>query len=152
MKSDIRHQMSEIRNLKSEKGQIALPIVLLIGGIVVEIGIISASFSYILISSGYGERLSAIALAAAHSGIQDAFLKLARNKDIHISSSAYDFPYSLGRPTTKAKVKVEKLGAGRRKITSTGEALLRKRKLEGFLSVNETTGKLYFESLAEVPL
>ena len=133
--------------IRHTNGQIALPIVLLIGGIVVEIGIIGASFSYILISSGYGERLSAIALAAAHSGIQDAFLELARSKNF--PSSTY-FLYDLGRG--KATVKVEKPGTGRRQITSIGEALLRKRKLQAFLSVDEITGKIFFESLTEEPL
>ncbi len=135
-----------MRNSKS--GQISLPVILLIGGIVVEIGIIGASFSYLLISGGYGERLSAQAWVYSQSGLQDVFLKIARNKDYFASGPCnLDF----GSSRNKCGLTVTRDGS-KVTIVSTGETALRKRKLEAVLSVDQFTGKTYLVSLLEKTL
>ncbi|PIY59498.1 hypothetical protein COY96_01505, partial [Candidatus Wolfebacteria bacterium CG_4_10_14_0_8_um_filter_37_11] len=74
--------------MNNNKATAALPAMLFIGGIIVEIGIAGAFISYYLSQSGFGIKMSAEALAAAEAGVQDALIKIIRNKDF--TSSGYD--------------------------------------------------------------
>ena len=64
-----------------ERGQITLPFILLVGGIIVEIAIAGLFTAYFLSSANLGERLATRAASAAYSGIQDAMVKITRNKE-----------------------------------------------------------------------
>ena len=70
------------------KAIVALPTILLIGGIIVEIAVAGVFIAYLLSQSGFGAKLSAEALAAAQAGIQEAMMKIVRDKNF--SSSGYD--------------------------------------------------------------
>ena len=67
-------------NFKKNKGIAALPTILLLGGIIVEISIVGAFISYLFSQSSFGIRSSEEALSLAQSGIQDAMIKIIRNK------------------------------------------------------------------------
>jgi hypothetical protein len=129
-------------------GQAALPTVLLIGGVIIEIAIAGALVAYILSSSGWGERLSARALAAARAGIEDAFIKITINKNFN-SPAGYDI--SIDNQTVTVTVIKDPGGypTGTTKIISTGRALSRQRKLEGILVIQQETGKVDLKSLQE---
>ncbi len=71
------------------KGTVTLPVVILMGGIITEIAIAGAFLAYFLSQSGFGLKLSAEAFAAAQSGIEDAKLKIIRNKDFTSSPNPY---------------------------------------------------------------
>ena len=58
-------------------GQIALPFVLLVGGIILEIVIAGAFVSYFASGSGYSARLEVRAWAVANSAVNDALVKIA---------------------------------------------------------------------------
>src|SRR3989344_953090 len=66
----------------SRRGQMTLPFVLLIGGIIVEVAIAGAFVTYFLSNSGYGERLSMRATAASESGVRDAMIRITQNKEL----------------------------------------------------------------------
>lgn len=129
-------------------GQAALPTVLLICGIITEIAIAGALAAFILSSSGWGERLSAQALAAAKAGQEDAFIKLTIDKNF--SSDGYTF--SIGNQIVSVTVIKDPAGypPGTAKIISIGKVLSRQRKLEGILIVNQDTGKVDLESIREI--
>jgi hypothetical protein len=129
-----------------DASQAALPTVLLIGGIITEIAIAGALVAFILSGSGWGERLSVQALAAAKAGIEDAFMKITINKDFFTSLDGYTFSVD----SREVKVIVTKNLNGTDEIISIGKALSRQRKLEGILIVNQDTGKVDLESLKEI--
>ena len=58
----------------------ALPTVLLIGGVIIEIAIAGVFIVYFLGQSSFGVKWSAEALAAGRTGVYDAVLKIIREK------------------------------------------------------------------------
>lgn len=71
-----------LSNNTKQKGVGTLIVVLILGGIIVEIalaGILAVTF---LNSQNYGVRVSAQALASAQSGFEEAFVRIIRNKNL----------------------------------------------------------------------
>jgi len=133
---------------KKHRAQAALPAVLLIGGVIVEIAIAGVLVAFILSSSGWGERLSSQALAAAKAGVEDAFIKITVDKDF--SSAGYSF--NVDSRTAEVIVIKDPVGyaTSMNKVISTGKALSRQRKLEAILIVRRDTGKVDLESIREI--
>ena len=132
------------------KGIAALPTLLVLGGVIVNIVIVLTTGVYLLGTSGLGAKLSSEALAAAYAGVQDGLIRLARDNNTFPAS--YQFPVS----TASANVQMcgelpECGGAGKRKVSAVGTALTRSRKLEAIVSVS-MFGEVKLESLKEVPL
>ena len=69
--------------------QIALPFILLVSGIIIEITIAGSFIAYFLSASGLGERLSLRAQAAAHAGVQDAIVRITRDKEYASGGASY---------------------------------------------------------------
>jgi len=135
--------------MNNNKATAALPAMLFIGGIIVEIGIAGAFISYYLSQSGFGIKMSAEALAAAEAGVQDALIKIIRNKDF--TSSGYDL--TVGNRSANVVVcKDTCAGTGKHKITSIGSALVKRRKIEAVVNVNNTTGEVKIESIQETAI
>jgi len=135
----------------SKDGQIALPFILLVSGIIVEITIAGSFVTYFLSTSGLGERLSLRASAAANSGIRDAMIKISRDKEYASTPMSYDF--TVGSDT--ASVSVSKTDDDPNNsyvytIDSTGVASSRQRKVEAILIVNQTTGFIQLQSVEEI--
>lgn len=135
----------------SKDGQIALPFILLVSGIIVEITIAGSFVTYFLSTSGLGERLSLRASAAANSGIRDAMIKISRDKEYASTPMSYDF--TVGSDT--ASVSVSKTDDDPNNsyvytIDSTGVASSRQRKVEAILIVNQTTGFIQLQSVKEI--
>lgn len=131
------------------KGQAALPAVLLISGIITEIAIAGTLVAFVLSSSGWGERLSAQALAAAKSGVEDAFMRITIDKTF---SSPSGYSFSVGSRTVQVVVNKDPSGypVGSDQIISTGTALTRQRKLEAIIIVDSNTGKVNLKSTREI--
>ena len=122
---------------------------LFIGGIIVEIALAGAFISYYLSQSGFGVKMSAEALAAADAGVQDALIKIIRDKNF--SSAGYNL--TVGNRSANIVVcKDSCSGTGKHKITSTGTAMLKRRKIEAIVNVNSTTGEVKIESVQEMAI
>ncbi len=135
------------------RGQIALPFILLVSGIIIEITIAGAFVTYFLSASGLGERLALRASAAAHSGIRDAMIKIARNKEF--VSSPQNYNLTVGDDTTSISVSRtvdDPQNAYIYTITSTATAASRQRRLKATVIVNQTTGSIQLQSLKEEPV
>src|SRR3989338_4354517 len=65
---------------KSQKGIASLPTVLLISGIILELGIASLALSTISSKTSTDAKLSMIALNAAYAGADEALLKITQDK------------------------------------------------------------------------
>jgi uncharacterized protein (UPF0333 family) len=141
--------------LMSRHGQMTLPFVLLIGGIIVEITIAGAFVTYFLSSSGYGERLSIRASAAAESGIRDAMVKITQNKEwdpvpptyiLQVSSETND---SASLQITRT---IPDTTHYKYEIISLGTAGSRQKKFVATVFVDTATGEVQLESIRENPI
>ncbi len=128
------------------KGVVALPTILVIGGIVVEIGLAGVLIAYLVSQSGSGVKLSFEAMAAARAGINDAIIKSVRNYDSSASTTISVGNYSAETSVTRNPL------MDKYTIYSIGTALNKKRKLKAILNVNEITREIKIESITEEPL
>lgn len=131
------------------RGQMALPVIILISGIIMEIAIAIAFVSHFASTSGLGDKLSVRALSVAQAGIRDASIKIARDKNFVPSPN----PYNLTVGDDTVSISVEKnpgdLPTGSHRVTATAVAGSRQRRLVGILSVDATTGKVITQSIKE---
>ena len=147
-----------IKSNKYINGVAALPTMLLIGGIIVEISIAGAFISYLFSQSIFGVKLSEEALSLAQSGIQDAIIKIIRNKDFS-STSGYDITIAnktahivvcKGSKSVNGNCNIQ--DNGKSEITSMGSILLKKRKLRATVNINSNTGEVKLESINEIAI
>lgn len=131
-------------------GQITLPFILLVGGIIVEIALAGVFTTYFLSASNLGMKLTARAASAAYSGIQDAMIKITRDKEYGTRN------YVLEVKDDVANVSVSKIedpgGAYIYTIESVARAGSRQKKLVATLVVSSISGKTTLQSIEEVPV
>jgi uncharacterized protein (UPF0333 family) len=140
-------------------GAVTLPVVLLIGGLIMEMAIAGAFLAYFLSQSGFGVKLSAEAFSAAQSGIEDAKLKIVRDKNFTVSPNPYDL--TIGNRTAEITVcknfrtvsmACDTAMSGKYEITSLGSAMAKRRQLRAIFYVDDATGEVKLESLEEIAL
>lgn len=139
--------------LSGKSGIAALPLILLLGGLIVEVIVTASLSAYLLVNSEYGMRLSAQAFLAANSGINDALLRITRDKNF--TSASYEL--EVGQAIADISVckdlpPPDCAGSGKRKITAVGSAQSRQRKIEAVAGVDDYSGAVRLESLSEIPL
>ncbi len=133
-----------------------LPTMLLLGGIIIEIAIASAFLTYYFNVTNLGSRLAAEALAAARAGVDDALIKIVRNRNFTAYPEPYEVQITGGRVASVTVCKdllpsePECAGVGKSKITSKASALNKRSKIEAILTV-EPEGKVSVDSIKEVP-
>lgn len=130
----------------NSSGQAALPTILLISGIVMEIVVTLTFIVYLILSSGLGERLSAQALAAARSGAADAIMRVIWDKSFNHSG----YNINVGSRTANVVVENDTPAPGKTQITSTGTAITRRRRIQAVVVVASSTGEVRLESLQEI--
>lgn len=131
-------------------GQVTLPFILLVGGIIVEIALAGVFTAYFLSTGNLGEKLAARASAAAHSGMEDAIGKITQNKELGNMS------YTMDIGSEKAELEISKVedaatGSYTYTIESRGIAGNRRKKLQGKIVVEKVTGKVSLQSIEEMP-
>ncbi len=132
-------------------GVAVLPVILLIGGLITEIGIAGVFVAYYLSQSGFGIKASEEALAAAQSGIQDATLRIIRNRYFNPSPN----PYTLNLGNYSAQITVCKdtcAGVGKFQIDSLGTSFNKQREIRAIVNVDNSTGEIRLESEKEVAI
>lgn len=127
-------------------GQIALPYVLAIGGVIIEVAIAGAAVVYLLSITVLGERLSVRANAAAYSGIQDGMRRISGNKEVG------NISYCLTVLDDKAKVTVQRAPGYVYTIDSVSRVGTRLAQFTGTMAVDDITGKIYLRSFIEAPV
>jgi len=144
--------------MKKDSGLVALPTVLLISAIILEISIAGALFSTSLTNTRLNERLSAIALASARSGAEDAMIRIIRYKNCP-SDPFCPASYTLTTGNvsgldsdngSSALITISDDGSGRITILSIGTISRRKKSVEVILLVDTTTGEVSLESFEEI--
>lgn len=140
------------QGLSTNKGIAALPLILMIGGLIGEITVALLVGNFFLTQSESGLRASSKAFLAAQSGYQDAFMKIIRNKTsdgsytITFADSSVDVTVCKNAPDPVC------VGNDKDKITVLGKYGGKNRKFEAILDVSQSTGLSTLESFNEVPL
>ncbi len=132
-----------------ERGQAALSLVFLIGGIVLAIGISLAFVVLSFINSSYGFQAANRALAAATTGAEDALLKLVRDKDF---SAASPYTISVGGQTASVTVTQNSPATGQAKILAWATVSRYQRKIQVIAAVASSTGLVNVVSWEQVNL
>ncbi|MBI1839209.1 MAG: hypothetical protein HYR95_02885 [Candidatus Colwellbacteria bacterium] len=147
--------------MRSNKGAVTLPVILLISGIVMEIAIAGVVVAAVISNTIFNSRLAAEALVAARAGAQDAIMKVVRNKNFSAAGAGYNLPNIGDRASaqvvvckdlTTSTVLCDTSSPGLDEITSTGSALTRKKKMRAIIGVDSISGKVNVVSFKEVPL
>ena len=148
-----------------KEGIVALPLMLLISGIVLEMTIAATLIVFYVLQGSAGTRNAADALAVARSGVSDATMQLARNMD-------FDGSYELapgaqrvarvtvcnqGRKITACDVSggceyTNPSDAGKVEVTASGTVRGRNRCVRAVYAVDGDTGEIRLESSGEVSL
>lgn len=150
MKVFLPSNLSGLRWESRRTAQVTLSFILLVSGVVIEIAIAGAFFSYLLSSSGKSDNLSLKALSLARAGIQDAELVIARNKEIGNA-----FSYSIPANGGSASVEIFQERSNESyiyTIVSQGNAGGKKRKLRSVVVVNANNGLIESQKIQEVSL
>ena len=137
--------------LNDKKAAVTLPVILLVGGLIAEISIAGAFIAYFLNQSGFGIKLSEEALAAARAGIQDATIRIVRDKNFNPSPN----PYTLTIGNRSAQVTICKdtcAGTDKFQVDSLGIAFNKRRKIRAVIYVNSLTGEVKLESEREIAI
>lgn len=136
----------------SRRGVAALPLVMMIGGLISGIIIALLVSNFLLNQSEVGFRASSAAFLAAQSGYQDAFMRIIRDKEytgtytITFDNSSVDVTVCTDAPDPTC------VGFNKSRITVLGQSQNRNRKFEAILDVSQETGEATLESFAEVAL
>lgn len=135
-------------NIRFKKGIAALPTILLISGIIVEISVAGILMAYFFGQSGFGIKLSAEAFGAANAGVSDALIKIVRDKNFFHSG----YNLTVGRGQSYVVVCKDTCVLGKHEIISTGSVLTKRRKIQAIVNVDNATGEVKIESIKEAPL
>ncbi len=139
--------------LSTRGGIAALPLVLMIGGLITEITIALLAGNLLATQSEFGLRLNSRAFAASQSGIQDAFLRIIRDKTF---ASSYTITFADGSTADvtvcKDSIAPVCVGLGKDQITALGKAQTKNRRFQGVVDVDAVTGEVKLESITEVAL
>ena len=135
-----------------QQGMALLATVVVVLLILVAVGLSMISLGIFEGFMAESQRASDEAYAAAQSGVKDATMRIARNKNY--SSTGYYLPENCmpNGATACAYIVVEKdaPSAGKDRVTATGTLSNSTRKLEVILNVNATNGKITVESRTEI--
>lgn len=152
----------KLQTTNYKTGAAAISTILIIAVIVSEIAIAALVTSYFASQGQLGTRIVYNASFAAQSGIDDALLKITRNKDFNPSPNPYSI--SIGGATAQVTVCIDKtttnestpcnntsgVVTGTREITSVGTALNREVKMRALIYLNPTTGLINIQYLKEI--
>lgn len=134
-------------------GIAALPLVLMVGGLITAITIALLTGNFLATQSEFGLRLNSQAFSAATSGIQDAFLRIIRDKTF---TGSYTITFADGSmvdvTVCKDSIAPVCVGLGKDQITALGKSQNRNRKFQAVVDVDAVTGEVELESLTEVAL
>jgi hypothetical protein len=133
-------------------GVAALPTLLMVGGVIIEIAIGVSFLAFVFVRSGLSARLNVEAAAVARAGIQDALLRIARDKNF--ASGGYALPVGNYSATVTVTKDNDCVGAssGRSCITSVGTAFASQKKFEALTVTDNLTGEVRIIYLLERPI
>ena len=140
-------------------GMAALPVLLLISGIIIQIVATGALLAFSFSAGGFGVLLSTKALFGARAGVDDAMNRIINNV---YTTTQYSITSAVEPHTIVTDIVIERdpidLGACdipwgcRYRIRSTGRVIFRERRVESILAVDPNTREIRRDSFREIPI
>jgi hypothetical protein len=129
--------------ISETNGQAALSFVLVMGAIGLIIALLLSAYAISFVSGAYGYQSAQTAGILAESGVYDALIQLARNKDM---TGTYSIPISQGTISVTATSHTPDVD----KTTIVSSATVRglERRIRVVVSVNQQTGLIALVSWA----
>lgn len=127
-------------------GIAALPTILIIGGIIMEIAITSGVLALLNASNSLNVRSAAEALYAARSGANDGLIKVVRDKNFNSAG----YVVSINTMTATVIVTKDQPAQGQTKIVSTSDVLSRRKVYQVIVSVDSVSGETNLISSGEI--
>ncbi len=148
--------MIKFFDAKCISGMAALPTILLIAGIVIQIVATGAILAFSFSAGGFGVLLSTKALFGARAGVDDAIHRIINNN----YTSPYSISTIMGAYTIITDITIERdpiipcavAWGCRYRIHSTGRAIFRQRRVEVILAVDPNTREIRRESFREIEI
>lgn len=143
---------NHIENDRLFSGQTALPFMLVIGGIIIEVIIAGALIAFFVNNMILGERLAIRSLSAANVGVQDAAMKISNNKEL-ASAGSHDYSMDVGEDVVDIEISRSSSGGSYVfTVTSTASANNQQSRLVAVFIVNQRTGRISLSSITEQPI
>lgn len=131
------------------RGIAVLPVMLLIGSIIIEIAIVGGILAFFASTSNLAIRASQEALFTARAGVEDALIKIVRDKDFIPSANPYTLSINSGAATTTATISITS-PATQRTIIATSTVIHRTKTIKAKVNVDSTTGKVTIVLFEEI--
>jgi len=132
----------------THRGQSALAVTLVIGGIAILIGVTLAILAISFLNSAFGFQNANRAQAIAMSGISDAMVQFVRNKDF--PSSSYCVPLGCGVNSATVTITQHSPTVSQATVSSTAAILNYTKRLQAIISIDQTTGLVTLFSLTSL--
>jgi hypothetical protein len=141
--------------MRSTRGQTALALVFVIGGIIVLFGTTLAFLAFSFLNSTYGFQAANRASALARGGVDDAMLQLLRNKNFESVGYCvpnYDGPVKCPADHVLVIVTRDMPIVGQTTVRSEATVSRYRRKFEAVFSVNASTSLVKLTSSQQISL
>ena len=130
-------------------GVVVIPTVLMLGGLISVIALTGSLIIFLVNNGNYGLRLSDQAIAAAKTGVQDAFLKIIRDNTFVAGGG-----YNVGVGDAQVNVFVNNLASGspdiiKKEIIAAGSAINRHRRQRAVVQIDKRYGQVQLLSVEE---
>lgn len=135
--------------LYKKNAVVSLTTILIIGTVVMETALVGLAVSYLVGEQGLGVRASYAAMAAAEGGINDALLRIARDKDFSPSPNPYTLTSGLYQATITVTKEVIDARFTRYTVHSVGLAFTKDVSIQGTYIIDGYTGSIRTESYVE---
>lgn len=129
------------------RGIAALPIILLVSVLIFEVAAAGTFILFISQQTGSTLRRQVEALVSAEAGINDAVIRIVRDKTF---SSVSPYIITVGSWEVSVKVEKDQPSVGKHRVTSTASAFSRGKTLQAILTVDATTGQVTADSIIEI--
>ncbi len=136
------------KNIKNKKGLAFMPTVLMIGVIMAELGIALVFLIYLSNLSSFSTRVSQEAMFAARTGVNDAILRIGRDKTFPSGFSNYEM--SIGRVAVLVNIQKNTPGNNQDTIVSTASVRSFQRVIQAIISINAKTDEVTIVSMEEI--
>jgi hypothetical protein len=132
------------RQVKGSSGFASLPVVLLLGGLIIEASIAGAFILYYVNSGVYATKLANQASLVARSGIEDAIFRTLMNPECGgtaVSSCAgtgSEYTFTLNGSTARVTIVKDTPTVGQTTITSIGQAQKKQHRISSIITTSST--------------
>ncbi len=137
--------------IKDIKGQTALPMILLLSLVLIELAVMNVFVSSLVSDTLRNKRFQLEAEKMAYTGINDAFIKISRDKNLAITPLNYSL--NLNNFNIQVEIKGDFLN-NLYFVTSTASSFSfnYKKRYLGILGIEKETGKVRLISIEEKPI